>query len=661
MTCRGTYFSEQSIAGHAVEVELTKGGALILRGLELEVWIEPKSFQWARPLPGIPLFVRLANEEWLEIPASERPRSEASGFVAPASFGSRALGLLERHLAWTTSLTVVLTVGLSAAIYTALPRLAHRVAFAVPSQLEKRIGDATLAPFAQVTQASDVSRADQIRLYRQLDRLQKARALHIRPRLMFEPLGQPNAFALPGGTIVVTDQLMQLNLTGDELAAILAHELGHEEERHGVQKVLTSSLALLTVSAITGDLSTLTHFSAALPSLLVNSGYSRDFERQADLYAVGLLNQAEIDPTALAHALKKLQAAADSNKSPAIAGGYFSTHPATTDRIASIESAARRAKPPVLSPAKATAAYYTEVGRAYVQHDKKQYADETDSYRAAFRIRPGTTRDLYDGACAAALSGQLGLARSWLEPVAHKGWYDPDHLLNDPDLRALHGDDWWKTFAVAVKQRSEESAAAYEKDLQTKLLNLRAGNEFAQHAAETNLKKFGSQSLEYNFAEQMVKAANAADIAVVQDILRHDGWAGVDRVGIPAGYVIADSLDRADLQIKKASVVELQHEAELHGLQISAIAHLTDQIAMADRERQIYGTQVLRDAKTGRYYLPSIEEPATVELRRAQVGLGPLSSYLAHWSIYWDPDNYESLGSAAHFGGSSVIWSSRGQ
>ena len=65
---------------------------------------------------------------------------------------------------------------------------------------------------------------------------------------------------------------LRLNRRSFTIAAVLAHELGHVERRHGLQSVLRNSAALLVVSTITGDLSTLSTFSATLPFLLLQYG-----------------------------------------------------------------------------------------------------------------------------------------------------------------------------------------------------------------------------------------------------------------------------------------------------------------------------------------------------------------------------------------------------
>ncbi|HEX2101968.1 MAG TPA: M48 family metallopeptidase, partial [Candidatus Synoicihabitans sp.] len=152
------------------------------------------------------------------------------------------------------------------------------------------------------------------------------------PDLHFRHFGTlPNAFALPGNIIVVTDALVTMAEDEEEIAAVLAHELGHLRAHHPVQRLLLGSTALLVLTAATGDLSTLTSFAATLPFLLLQNGYSREFESAADTFAAERLLEAGIDPARLAAILMRMDKTHDDFVSRRFT--YLSTHPATEDRV----------------------------------------------------------------------------------------------------------------------------------------------------------------------------------------------------------------------------------------------------------------------------------------------------------------------------------------
>jgi Zn-dependent protease with chaperone function len=114
-----------------------------------------------------------------------------------------------------------------------------------------------------------------------------------------------NAFALPGGVVVITDEMLQL-LEGrdDILMGVLAHELGHVRHRHGMRMLVQSTLIGAAASALWGDFSTLL---ATAPVVLGQSAYSRDFEREADEDAISMMKANQISPAVMAEFFERLE------------------------------------------------------------------------------------------------------------------------------------------------------------------------------------------------------------------------------------------------------------------------------------------------------------------------------------------------------------------
>lgn len=140
----------------------------------------------------------------------------------------------------------------------------------------------------------------------------------------------PNAFALPGGDIVITDALLRLlDDEPDAVMTVLAHELGHVQHRHGLRLMLRAGAVSVVASVIVGDFSMLL---AAAPALLAGNAYSRDQEREADRYGRTLAQAGGADTSRMGvffERLAKKYGAADSSP-VAIA---FSTHPADEERV----------------------------------------------------------------------------------------------------------------------------------------------------------------------------------------------------------------------------------------------------------------------------------------------------------------------------------------
>jgi predicted Zn-dependent protease len=151
-----------------------------------------------------------------------------------------------------------------------------------------------------------------------------------------------NAFACPGGTILVTRGLIAKADSEDELAAILAHEIAHVTLRHGVAAIqqanLTQAFNYLAAGAAQAalsdeDLQQLTEvFDGSVKDIvntLILSGYSREAEAAADQLGREFLAGAGYDPQALSRVLARMDDAGGQ-------GGMFATHPAASDRAASL-------------------------------------------------------------------------------------------------------------------------------------------------------------------------------------------------------------------------------------------------------------------------------------------------------------------------------------
>ncbi len=153
-----------------------------------------------------------------------------------------------------------------------------------------------------------------------------------------------NAFAAPGGLILVTKGLLKCCQNEDQLAAVLAHEIGHVEKLHGLRAIrtgrLNSALTVLAVEAgknLAGEqLAEVTQaFDESINDIagtLMNSGYSRKLEYEADAAAVAILKQAGYQTGALVAMLENMEKNWDSSRRD-----FAATHPPPAERIAQLK------------------------------------------------------------------------------------------------------------------------------------------------------------------------------------------------------------------------------------------------------------------------------------------------------------------------------------
>jgi predicted Zn-dependent protease len=144
---------------------------------------------------------------------------------------------------------------------------------------------------------------------------------------------EANAIALPGGHIYVFQGLIDKAESPDELAGVLAHEIGHIARRDNVRAVLQGAGLSFLFGMLLGDFVGGGAVVMATTTLLRTS-YSREVEAAADLYAVGLMGRIGADARALGTMLRRI--AGDKSAGPRI----LLDHPQAPDRIAAINAAA---------------------------------------------------------------------------------------------------------------------------------------------------------------------------------------------------------------------------------------------------------------------------------------------------------------------------------
>lgn len=311
-------------------------------GVALDVALQELAYQ---PRVGsLPLRISLSGQGVLVAEAGAVSR------VLPVPTATGAAHFLENHRGalWGSIAGVVLS--LSLIWLYGVPWAAERIARELPAEVEGELADEGLRGLDRLAfRPSDIPGDRREVLQRQFDDLARAggasATLHFRNG---DWIG-PNAFALPGGKVVVTDQLVLAMENDDQVMAVLAHELGHVHHRHTVRHLLQSSAIALGSVLLLGDVSAVGSFAAAMPTVMLHTSYSRDFEREADAYAFALLERTGRSARDFAQAMARLEAtvqARDESRRPGRdldevdIPGFFSTHPTTRERIRAARDAA---------------------------------------------------------------------------------------------------------------------------------------------------------------------------------------------------------------------------------------------------------------------------------------------------------------------------------
>jgi Zn-dependent protease with chaperone function len=208
-----------------------------------------------------------------------------------------------------------------------IPWLADYAASQLPSSVEAQLGEQSQPIIDRIFEPSQLSESIQHNLENKLQHLCQTESCP-NWKLVFKNSPQigANAMALPGGTIIVTDDLVKQSVTEDEVIAVIAHEMGHLYYRHSLRLIMRSTGFSILIAAIASDISNVSNLLSTLPAVLLDASYSRTMENEADTYALNWLRRNCIAPQHFADILTRISKSTSSNS-------WFNSHPQTEERI----------------------------------------------------------------------------------------------------------------------------------------------------------------------------------------------------------------------------------------------------------------------------------------------------------------------------------------
>ena len=146
--------------------------------------------------------------------------------------------------------------------------------------------------------------------------------------------GQVNAFALPGGTMVFFSGLLKNADSAEEVAGVMAHEMGHVTNRHALKRIIRTVGTLALIRLVVGDADGLIRLAAEIINVASSNSYSQGQEREADETSVGLMHKSGLNPMALTEYFYRLR---EEQGEVPVYLNWLSSHPSHSDRIKAIE------------------------------------------------------------------------------------------------------------------------------------------------------------------------------------------------------------------------------------------------------------------------------------------------------------------------------------
>jgi Zn-dependent protease with chaperone function len=346
------FFDGQTAAKQKAVITLTAQGIAIEGAEEAEeggggwfgLWTYGDLTATKRIRPGQPVQLASKGNPDARLMVDDPAFSERLGRFAP-HLSRHVLGQGRTWVQAGLAAGLLVLVGVLA-VY-GIPRLSGPIAAVIPVSWEVEIGKAAKA---NITGSAKACGAPSGRAA--LEVLTRRLAGQIDTEYVFDvtiadsPVN--NAFAVPGGHIIVMRGLLDTLESPEELAGVLAHEMGHVTERHPLAGAIRLTGISLLLDLIVGGDSNIVDALVNLGGALIAFSYSREDERTADAIALRILRKAAISPKGLERFFERLTAGAGIkvevggdkvNKAVERAVTLFSTHPWSDERLQEVRKA----------------------------------------------------------------------------------------------------------------------------------------------------------------------------------------------------------------------------------------------------------------------------------------------------------------------------------
>lgn len=208
------------------------------------------------------------------------------------------------------------------AYFYVLPPLAERSAEFLPESFDNKIGNMFMETFLNENKI-DIEKTKYLEQFASELKLRNTKPLHF----TVVKSDEINAFAIPNGQIVVYTAILDIMKNPDELAALLAHEASHINNRHSTKLLCRNLAGFMIVSLLFSDVNGIMAVVAENAQQIHSLSYSRKFEQEADEQGVRILMANDIDPNGMIRLFEQLE-----NENKFSIPKILSTHPLTQER-----------------------------------------------------------------------------------------------------------------------------------------------------------------------------------------------------------------------------------------------------------------------------------------------------------------------------------------
>jgi hypothetical protein len=280
--------------------------------------------------------------------------------------------------------------------------------------------------------------------------------------------------------------------------------------------------------------------------------------------------------------------------------------------------------------------YTINSSRAFKLYEEKKYLQSAITYDSLFRLNKGQglRSDKYNAACSWALAGNIEKAFFYLnKAIIVDKWSNLSHILSDSDLNNLHSDKRWQSLIDTVTMNKAKAESKLNKPLVAILDTVYNEDQGDRRVIDTVRKQFGWQSKQMDSLWRKINHQDSINLIRVRKILDTYGWLGEDVLSQQGSTTLFLVIQHADSLTQVIYLPMLRKAVAKGYAQPQALALLEDRVLTKQGKKQIYGSQLRTNERTGKYEFFPIEDEPNVNKRRASIGLGPLEQYAKTFGV----------------------------
>ncbi|HET6226879.1 MAG TPA: DUF6624 domain-containing protein [Bacteroidia bacterium] len=260
-----------------------------------------------------------------------------------------------------------------------------------------------------------------------------------------------------------------------------------------------------------------------------------------------------------------------------------------------------------------------------------------EAFKKEYQINPSNKTNLYNYACALALTGQNDSCFKYLNlSIRQKISVDP---LVDRDFVPLKSDLRWKAFQDTLALLVQKKSPIPIKDLEyaKKLWEMRASDQAYYKEIDLAEKKTGRNSTVVQALWFLKRKLNEENQEEFELLVINKGWPKISDVGNIAASSAFLIIQHSNAEKQKKYLPIIKKLCEENEASWEEYALMYDRVQVGDGKKQKYGSQVRFNDQTQKFELFPLEDEIMVDEWRKEVGLPPLAEYVANWEIKFEP------------------------